>query len=279
MKIPEQLKKYNFCKILKGTKKPYEKGWQNKVYDYNLISMYFPQQNYGVLTGINELGILDDDTDNNRLLQLYDENFKDTFQVRGHYYIKLKEWDGKKIIFYDENNKHMGELQGKGQQCVGAGSLHPSGEYYEVKKDIPIIEIPIEDFMKVFDKFKKKIIKTERQESNSTSWNGDNINNIPIENILYPEGNPVIKGQIVQGSHPIHDSTGGSNFAIDKSNNTWYCFRCGTGGGIWSAIAMSQGLKDCSVLNNYSFSTDEKKQIVKIANYVYGLKFGDKQCH
>ena len=53
-------------------------------------------------------------------------------------YIKLKDWDGKKIIFYNKIGKHCGELQGKGQMVVGAGSIHPSGESYELKKDIKI---------------------------------------------------------------------------------------------------------------------------------------------
>jgi len=274
--IPTQLTQYKFCKVKRGTKVPYESNWQNKNYSYTFISKIFPQENYGVLTGIKELGILDDDTPDQKLLKLYDEHFKPTFQVRGHYYIKLKGWDGKKIILYSEDGKHLGELQGKGQQCVGAGSLHPSGEHYKVIKDIPIIEIEIENFMKVFKKFQKKVNIVEIEVLESISWSGDNINNIPISKIIYPSGETTEKGSIIQGSHPIHGSQGGSNFAIDTTKNTWYCFRCGSGGGIWSAISMAHGIKNCNDFHQTTFTTDEKKELVKIAGYVYGLKFGVK---
>lgn len=275
MKIPEQLRDCKFCKINKGSKVPFEKNWQNKDYSYDLISMYFPDYNYGVLTGINSLGVLDDDSENKVLMKIFEDNFKDTFRVRNHYYIKLKNWDGKKIIFYDEDKKHLGELQGKGQQVVGPGSLHPSGEFYELKSNIPIIEIEYKKFKKVFSKYLKKEVKKEDL-IESKNWEGEDINKISISSVLYP-GNAISRGSTCQGSHPIHGSNTGANFVINNSDNTWYCFRCNTGGGIWTAIAVSEGLIDCSDCNSYNLSPSERKEVIKIANLNYGLKFPENE--
>jgi len=276
MRIPKQLKNCKFCKIKKGEKAPFEMNWQNRDYSYDLISQYFPQMNYGVLTGINELGVLDDDSEDKVLIKLFEEHFKETFRVRNHYYVKLLNWNGKKIIFYDENKKHLGELQGKGQQVVGAGSLHPSGEYYEQKNNLQIKEIEYSDFKKAFGKYLKKE-ETIKEINKNSIWKGEDMNRIPISNIIYPN-NAKSKGSSIQGSHPIHGSNTGSNFAINTSDNTWYCFRCGTGGGVWTAIAMTEGITDCSSCSkNHTFSDLEKKEIVKIAHEKYGLKFPEKE--
>ncbi|RLG09561.1 hypothetical protein DRN73_09690 [Candidatus Pacearchaeota archaeon] len=273
MIIPTQLKNCRFCKIKKGEKAPFEKNWQNKLISYNLISEYFPKYNYGVLCGYDQLGVLDDDSPDEKLIKLFDENFKETFQVRKHYYIYLKGWNQKKIIFYD-GEEHLGELQGKGTQVVGAGSLHPSGEFYELIKDLPILKIEFDDFKKVFGKYMKKEISKKEYIKNKKieNWEGEDINKINISNILYPD-NAKVKGSQIQGSHPIHGSNTGSNFIIDTSNNKWYCFRCQSGGGIWTAIAISEGMIDCSQCRNYNFSEKEKKEIIKIAHDKYGLKY------
>jgi len=153
--IPKQLEECRFCRIRKGTKKPFEQNWTNLLYAYEEIKEYFPKENYGVLTGINGLAVLDDDSKDKQLIELYEQNFPDTFRVREHYYFYLIDWNGEKIIFYDDEGNHIGELQGLGQQVVGAGSIHPSGEIYEVKKDLPIVKIKYDDFMNVFSKYVK----------------------------------------------------------------------------------------------------------------------------
>jgi hypothetical protein len=151
--IPSQLKDMQFLRVAYKTKKPFERGWTNKPYSYKKISKYFPKENYGVMTGINGLGVLDDDSENKELLNLALKSFGETFRVRDHLYFKIKDWDGNKIIFYDKSGKHYGELQGKGQMVVGAGSVHPSGEIYEIKNNIPIKEIDFEIFKGVFEKY------------------------------------------------------------------------------------------------------------------------------
>ncbi|WP_292731210.1 hypothetical protein [Methanoculleus sp.] len=53
-------------------------------------------------------------------------------------------------------------------------------------------------------------------------------------------------GDEIRGSHPVHGSTTGQNFAINPHENTWYCFRCGTGGGPVEWIAVEEEIVDCS---------------------------------
>ncbi|WP_214084413.1 hypothetical protein [Methanoculleus sp.] len=55
-------------------------------------------------------------------------------------------------------------------------------------------------------------------------------------------------GDEVRGSHPVHGSTTGQNFAINPHENTWHCFRCGTGGGPVEWIAVEAEIIDCSAV-------------------------------
>lgn len=55
-------------------------------------------------------------------------------------------------------------------------------------------------------------------------------------------------GDEIRGSHPVHGSTTGQNFAINPHENTWHCFRCGTGGGPLEWIAVEAEIIDCSAV-------------------------------
>ena len=269
MNVPIQLKDQLFNRVRFKEKAAFEKDWQNNGYDYNLIQR-FQGENYGVLTGINQLGVLDDDSTDKILIKLFEEHFKETFRVRDHYYIKLLNWDCKKIIFYAADGEHLGELQGLGQYVVGPGSTHPSGAIYKVKKDIPIKEIEFSEFIKVFGDFiiKKKI--TIREYSKQ-SFSGDDIKNIPISSII-SFGGFVDRGGFIQGGHPQHGSTTGMNFTVNTSNNTWYCFRCQSGGGPSELIAVMEGIIPCSQSGPSCFSKEEGQEVIKIAREKYGLK-------
>jgi len=174
--IPAQLKDMRFCKIRFKTKIPYEKAWQKNHYSYSDISPTLEEgrDNYGVLTGINGLGVLDDDSEDKILMKLYEDNFGDSFRVRDHYYICLDGWDGKKIIFFN-GDKHLGELQGLGQQVVGCNSVHPSGEPYDLRNDTEIKTIEYTKFAEVFKNYiKSKEVSAESIEKNC-NYEDDNL--------------------------------------------------------------------------------------------------------
>lgn len=168
--IPKQLKKLRFNRVRFKDKRAFESGWQNKPYSYEEIKKYFPKENYGVICG-KEVRVLDDDTPKKGCIKLFIDNFGDTFRVRDHLYFKFDNGHDKKIILnskdieFDDGKggktKHMGEVQGKGTYVVGAGSTHPSGEFYEQKNDLDIITISYDKFMEVFGEYMNKITNTE----------------------------------------------------------------------------------------------------------------------
>lgn len=274
--IPIQLKEFNFCRVKKNTKKPFEKDWTNKFYSYDEINNYYPQENYGIHTGINQLGVLDDDSTNKILLKLALEKFGNTFRVRDHLYFKLKDWNGKKIIFFDDSGKHLGELQGLGQMVVGAGSIHPSGEIYELKNDIPIIEIDIEKFKEVFKDFIPNFNSTNHVPTINSNWDGKDIKDIPITNVISLSGLNEVGNGCYQGTNPFHGSTTGMNFRIDTRKNTWFCFRCSSGGSSPELIAVKEGIINCSDAGKHCLQGDKGSFVIKIAREKYGLKSPEK---
>ncbi len=54
-----------------------------------------------------------------------------------------------------------------------------------------------------------------------------------------------IGGGEYQGSHPVHGSRGGQNFCVNPEKNVWYCFRCNSGGGPLSYLAVEAGIISC----------------------------------
>jgi len=67
---------------------------------------------------------------------------------------------------------------------------------------------------------------------------------IPIASLLDVSGF-IESGNHLRGEHPIHGSTTGSNFVINKEKNVWYCFRHGVGGGPLSLLGILKGIIKC----------------------------------
>lgn len=153
--IPSQLKNMRFNRVRFKEKRAFESGWQNKPYSYKEIKEYFPKENYGVMCG-SELRVLDDDTKDKILIKLFESHFGKTFRVRDHLYFKFDNENAKKIILYEED-EHLGEVQGEGSYVVGPGSIHPSGEIYEVKNNLDVITISYLDFIEAFENYIKSL--------------------------------------------------------------------------------------------------------------------------
>lgn len=282
MEIPKQLQGLRFNRVRFKDKKAFELGWQKNPYTYSQISQYFPKENYGLICG-SDIRALDDDTPNEELKKLYHDNFEETMEVRGHIYFKFDNGYADKIIFFHPTNeypnskgkmsKHMGELQGEGTYVVGAYSTHPSGEIYELKKDLPIATISYDKFIEVFgDLIKKKVIHENVITNHKTiSWQGDNITNIPISNIISFNGLVDVGGGCFQGEHPKHSSENGMNFRVNTMDNTWFCYRCWTGGGASELIAVMEGIIDCSDVGKNCYSTEQAREVINVAREKYGL--------
>lgn len=264
-------------------KVPIEAAWQSSnhyAFDNPKLAAHISNGgNYGIATGFGNLAILDDDTADKQLSKLFEGEFEETFEVKTgsggiHKYIIVPGMT-KKIIFYNKDGHHLGELQWKTQQCVGPNAIHPTGEQYKVHKDVPIKEIPIEKIVETFKEFipvKEKVIR----EHNIIEWNRERIQNIPITNIISTVGLHDMGNGNLQGPHPSHGSTQGMNFRVNTNSNNWYCWRCRSGGGPAELIGVMEGIIPCSRAGPRCFTVEEGKQIIQKAREKYGLKTPEK---
>ncbi|MBA7491752.1 hypothetical protein ES702_02300 [subsurface metagenome] len=252
-------------------KMPIEKDWTNKPYTLEQIKNY---RNYGIICGFGGLAGLDDDTKDKRLIKLFNQSFKPTFQVHEHLYIICKDLP-KKLIFFDKKGKHCGELQFTGTQLVACGSIHPTGKVYEVKNDVPILEVTYMKLKEVFKNYlpKEKVI-TEKIRAN---WEGDDIKDIPISSVISFAGLIDMGDGCYQGCHPKHDSVNGMNFRVNTSMNTWCCFRCSSGGSSPELIAVMEGIIDCSEAGSNCFTTEQAQEVIRVAREKYGLRTPETQ--
>lgn len=148
--IPQQLASYKFC-LLHG-KKPFEEGWQSK--PYNLEDPEFQnwireEKNYGVMGGYGNLIILDFDDKAIRHEMLKDLPL--TFQVMTgsgglhHYYLT----DNPESLAVDYQGHRAIDVQGRGKQVVGPGSIHPNGNRYRIALDFEITFLPQSDLFRI----------------------------------------------------------------------------------------------------------------------------------
>lgn len=287
-RIPSQLrrKEFRFVRIDIGSKKPFERGWNipgsNTNYsleDTKFLAWVGSNQNYGVVAGVGGLIVFDADG----LLRLTElgvmAELPDTFTVRtgggGLHLYYLSDLD-QKIIMYDRELKdegkplHLGEVQSRGFQAVGPGSLHPNGKYYTIERDLPIASISSEVLKGILSKHvdygfdeatpEKKRLRVVMVDPNIR----DPFDGARVEDILSPK-NAKRSKTTIKGSHPIHGSTGGNNFIVDLAENTWRCWRCGSGGGPALAVAVREGILRCDQARAGVLRGDLFKQTVNVA--------------
>ncbi len=79
-----------------------------------------------------------------------------------------------------------------------------------------------------------------------------------------------IGGQLVC-SHPVHGSTNNNNFVVHPDKNVWRCFRCNTGGGPLSLIAVLEKVIDCSEARSGGLKGEKFIEACRIAKEKYGF--------
>lgn len=290
-KIPLQLRERpgtRFTVILNGQKKPEGKDWSgingaNYGIDDAPLAGYLSQNhNYGVLCG--HAGIAVPDLDDPAALEEMGvlARIPSTMQVktgRGgvHVYFDCPELDHQIGIYHptlkdaDGEPLHLGEIQSKGQQVVGANSIHPNGNRYELINDAPIATISKADLIKLFDGCILTGLddpgeEPRKAEHRRRSTGGSSLGDlIPIDQVAWPKDIKERAGSEVIGTHPIHNSTGGKNFSINTSKNCWHCFRHKTGGGPLEWIAVEAGLISCQDAKPGCLDKETFKKVLQIA--------------
>ncbi|MBU1917097.1 bifunctional DNA primase/polymerase [bacterium] len=247
--IPKQLQAagIRFVKLKPRTKKPFEVEWPKNTHSYSDIQKWVDQDNnYGVQGGYGRLVIVDADTP--EIIDILENKFPETFTVKTprhglHCYFFCDGIDKKIVLKKDTPSKkgdHFGEIIVKGSQAVGPGSIHPdTGTEYEVIKDLEIAEVSREQIYSEFVEYIALDLPTLCLETESE--------NIRVVDVLNKKGIQLrrVGEQFVCG-HPVHGSTNNNNFVVHPEKNVWHCFRCDTGGGAVSLIAVLEGIIDCT---------------------------------
>lgn len=175
IEIPKQLREPEFRFLLLGkkAKEPIEEKWQNennyKFYNLKLQEHIKKGNNYGIIGGFGNLILIDGD--NEEVSKLCEEKLPKTFTIktggleeyRKHYYF-IANKQIKPIRLNKEKIGDMGDIRSVGQYVVSPNSIHPSGNKYEIIKDIPISKITEERVREVFKEFIDQTKSTEFKE-------------------------------------------------------------------------------------------------------------------
>jgi len=261
-----------FCKIKRGTKKPYERDWVNKPYTWQEIQEHIKKEhNFGVICGYGGLIVIDSDT--HELREAIDKFLPKTFRVKTgsggtHDYYICKELK-KKIVL--QTDKHFGEVQCYGTQVVGPNSLHPNGKNYDLISNIPIVEIDLPTLTSVIKPFMQEIKEEEDKSLGELKNYGDaDINSIGIMKVMNTSGfKKACSKNEYFGTNPWHGSSTGMNTWVNPSKNVAFCFRCNAGINVAKAIALNEGIiKSCYD----ALSKEDFLRVLEIAQQKFGLR-------
>jgi P4 family phage/plasmid primase-like protien len=158
--IPKQLENHRFIKT--AQKVPIEGQW-NTVNNYSLeddeYRKYLDQaKGYGVLTGYENLIVIDCDSEFIADQLMQHEPYKSTFRVvtatKGlpHFYFYCDVLP-KSIKVLDKDGKTLADVQGYGKMVIGAGTVLKDGNMYKVDNDAPIMQITYAEILELMNEF------------------------------------------------------------------------------------------------------------------------------
>lgn len=248
IELPKQFqdKRFRLVKIGSGTKKPSESKWaeeNNYRYTDSELKNYLKSaKSYGVVCGYGDLVIVDIENIEDKSVAnlVINQKFPSTFTVQtgsGGWHLYYFVLNIKKRIRLAKDGKHYGEIQSKGNQCIGPGSIHPSGNKYVILNDTQIKTITRNSLLEILVGF----IEEEKEKKFITTI-GKGLNWDISKLLKYCPKLESKDDNKYRGPHPVHGSETGQNFEIDLDKNTWYCFRCEVGGDAVSLIAMLEKL-------------------------------------
>lgn len=267
--LPNQLQNelFGFVRLRARAKIPVEADWPNRLHSWQEAQAWLDEgANYGLQCGRGDLVIIDADTP--EAAQAVEENLPVTFTVKSprkgfHYYYRCPEIV-KKIVL-KAGDVHFGEVLSTGSQAVGPGSIHPdTGTEYVVVNDVAIVEVSRADIFSALAGY----IPHELSNPDPSVEIGD----IRIEDVLSKKGISMKKiGNQLVGGHPVHGSTNNNNFVVSSEKNVWHCFRCGSGGGPLSLVAVLDGVISCAQAIPGALRGEQFAEVLRIAKEKYAF--------
>jgi len=247
MEIPNKLKVdgINFVLLERSGKKPFEKGWQTKTIpwnDKNLKRHLDNGGNYGVRGG-GEKNLIIIDFDNEEVQKEVVKVLPETFTVKTgsgllHKYFLTNNNNSFKI--FSENMDTIADIQAEGKQVVGAGSIHPNGNIYELVDNKDIAFIDYAELKAILTPYDKKPKRKKNKVEINLNIGDDFIDNIKsrvsFESILSEFGVDTSRSPT---NCPLHSSKGGKCFGWN--DETAHCFHCD---GSWNLFSFIKDMKD-----------------------------------
>lgn len=266
VEVPQQLQNNGnrFCLVRQNEKAPFEREWQKNGYHYNnpkVVDWIHEGGNIGFLTGYGIVIFDCDCMQAERLARQLPETLvvgTSIIQDNGnpyrkkHFYYK-SDLQQKQILM--DYNKHLGEIQALGQQCLVPPSKHPSGLNYEVIEDRPIARIGSETLLKRISPFIQGPSKTKRTTEIMNEYDEKCMfikKNIKVKDLLERYGFDTTRNPT---KCLWHESEGGKCFSF--TDDLWNCFHCGSGGNIFHLVMKHEGLSFPEAKNRLLSFIDE----------------------
>jgi putative DNA primase/helicase len=260
----------------KSGKKAVENGWLERRYeadDIELTTWLENGGNYGVVCGEGLHAIDLDD----KVLQERFEQHIETLTVKtgrtpeGRHYFLRTDCTENGMMFSDPDKdgkrKNLGNIQVRNKYVVGAGCFHYSGKKYEVAKDVPITWINKKQLQEIFGEhltWSKQHVSEEQAEVEMDRMKDLGFD-VPIADVIDLTMLRQIGQDEFQGAHPIHDSTTGNNFTVNTRKNCWHCFRCNSGGGALSWLAVKHKIIECHEAQKGNLKGELFKKVLVVA--------------
>jgi hypothetical protein len=261
--IPKQLQKeeFRFVRVSKpiqfkdnpsAGKRPMGLKWQktnNDKYDSERLRRWFKNGgNYGVISGFNDLIIID--IDSIEILDKLQGILPLTFSVKTrsgmHFYYICSHLKEKIILTNKKTREHYGEIQANGAMVVGPNSIHKSRKVYTIKDNVDIAKLNKKDLDKIL-----LTLNVERKKDIPNIIT--NKKNISIKNDEFL--NPIYKIKMkdlisinCNISHPFHASSSGANFSV--SEDLAHCWRHNVSINPIQLLAMKSGYFKCEDVGN-----------------------------
>lgn len=273
--IPDQLRRddLRFIKVRAGGKDALEKAWPTVAnYSHNdpAIAIHTANGgNFGLFPASGSRLLIIDADDLARLDDLDAlAGSPATFTIasgsstpdapKRHFYFEIEgePLEGKRP-FYDPATAgpdgHIGDLFAQGATgrgyVVGPGSIHPCGEPYTVISDLPIATLPREAWDRFAAAVRWSTTPATKPAQPRTVARGGSLGDLiglKVTDVWPIPADAERSGDEVRFAHPTHGSTTGKNVGYNRQKDLWHCHRCGSGGDALAALAVDEGIIDCS---------------------------------